>query len=156
MPQYWLKPLGVTDPPTPMPNDWTAEYSPDSFDLRTGPATSRQPPQMGRGDRVLFHAVIHVRLFAEAEILGNPDWRRDPVWDLRWPWVYPCRVDVWMPRIEEGIRTPDVAPKRALGRIQRGGDFASLSREEHGEMLGALLAQPGVMKRGEAAPSPSG
>lgn len=147
MPQYWLKPLGVTDPPTPMPNSWTAEYSPDAFDLRTGPATSRQPPQMGRGDRVLFHAVIHVRLFAEAEILGNPDWKRDPVWDLRWPWVYPTQVDAWVPQIEEGVRTTDVAPKRALGRIQRGGDFAPLSRQEYEEMLEALLACPNVTRR---------
>jgi hypothetical protein len=23
MPQYWLKPLGVTQPHTPMPNAWT-------------------------------------------------------------------------------------------------------------------------------------
>ena len=147
MPQFWLKPLGVTDPPHPMPNDWTEEFSPDSFALRTGPATQRKPPQMGRGDRVLFHAVIHVRLFAEAEILGNPDWKRDPVWDLRWPWVYPARVDVWLPRIDEGVPTPDVAPKRAMGRIQRGGDFAALSREEYEEMREALLAQPGVKQR---------
>jgi hypothetical protein len=40
---------------------------------------------MGRGHLVLFHAVIHVRLFAAAEILDNPQWKRHPVWDLRWP-----------------------------------------------------------------------
>lgn len=148
MPQYWLKPLGVTDPPTPMPNDWTEEFSVDEFDLRTGPATQRQPPQMGPGDRVLFHAVIHVRLFAEAEILWRPEWKRDPVWDLRWPWVYPCRVDVWVPRIDEGVPTPEIAPKRAFGRIQRGGDFAKLTHDEYQEMLDALLVQPHVKRRG--------
>lgn len=130
-----------------MPNDWTADYSLDPFELRTGPATSRQPPQMGRGDRVLFHAVIHVRLFGEAEILDNPTWKRDPVWGLRWPWVYPCRVHTWIPLIEQGIHTSDIAPKRAMGRIQAGGDFASLLPHEHDEMLDALLAQPTVQRR---------
>jgi hypothetical protein len=147
MPQYWLKPLGISDPPMPMPNDWTAEHSPDAFDLRTGPATSRQPPQMGRGDRVVFHAVIHVRVFAEAEILWRPEWKEDPVWGLRWPWVYPCRVELWVPLIEQGILTREVVPKRALGRIQRGGDFARLSADEYRKVTEALRAQPTAISR---------
>jgi len=47
MPQYWLKPLGVTNPRAPMPNDWTCGVDLDSFDLITGPAIERRPPQMG-------------------------------------------------------------------------------------------------------------
>jgi hypothetical protein len=147
VPQFWLKPLGVTEPRAPMPNAWTSGAALDSFDFMTGPATPRQPPQMGRGDRVLFHAVIHVRVFAEGEILDNPRWERNPTWDLRWPWVYPCRVDAWVPLIDQGPSSPDIAPARALGRIQAGGDFASLSRAEHQAMLAALLAQPDVQKR---------
>lgn len=130
-----------------MPNDWTAHRNLDHFDLRTGPATHRKPPQMGRGDRVLFHAVIHVRLFAEAEIVGNPDWKRDPKWDLRWPWVYPCRVDVWVPLVEQGLSSSAVVPGRAFKRIQAGGDFAKLSSDEYEELLNALLRQPGVRQR---------
>jgi hypothetical protein len=133
-----------------MKNDWTVDRSLDSFDLMTGPATPRQPPQMGRGDRVLLHAVIHVRLFAEGEILDNPRWQRDPVWGLRWPWVYPLRVDVWVPLIEQGVQTTELAPDRALGRIQRGGDFAPLSPSEYGDMLAALLAAPDAQRRDEA------
>jgi hypothetical protein len=147
MPQYWLKPLGVTDPPTAMPNDWTAGQDLGHFDLRTGPATHRRPPQMGRGDRVLFHAVIHVQLFAEAEIIGNPSWRKDPEWGLRWPWVYPSRVDAWVPLIEQGLPSSEVVPKRAFKRIQAGGDFAKLSADEHRTLLNALLVQPHVRRR---------
>lgn len=147
MPQYWLKPLGVTQPPAPMEDDWTAASDLDEFQLRTGPATHRQPPQMGRGDHILFHAVIHVRLFAEAEILGNPKWKRDPQWGLRWPWVYPCRVDTWVPLIQDGVPTQQVVPKRALGRIQRGGDFASLRKEEYEAALNKLRACPTVQVR---------
>ena len=79
---------------------------------------------MGRGDLVLFHAVIHVRLFAAAAILDNPQWKRHPRWEFRWPWVYPCRVDVWVPLIEGGPRTTEIAPKRAVGRLQAGADFS--------------------------------
>lgn len=147
MPQYWLKPLGISDPPTPMPNDWTAEHCVDQFELRTGPATPRKPPQMGPGDRFLFHAVIHVRVFAEGEITGTPSWKKDPEWGLRWPWVYPCRIDTWVPLIEQGLPSSEVVPKRAFRRIQAGGDFAKLSVEEYAELLDALLAQPDVRQR---------
>lgn len=138
MPAYWLKPLGVTEPPSPMANDWTSNVDLSCFQLRTGPATHTKPPQMGPHDRVLFHAVIHVRLFAEAEIIGPPSWKKDPVWGLRWPWVYPCRVDTWVPLIEQGLYTTDVAPKKAMGRIQLGGDFAQLSKDEHEALLRKL------------------
>lgn len=147
MPQYWLKPLGISEPPTPMPDNWLAEYSTDHFSLRTGPAKYDKYPQMGRGDRVLLHAVIHARVFAEAEILDKPEWEKDPVWNLRWPWVYPCRVDTWVPLIKQGPVTSEVAPKRALGKIQLGGDYAKLSREDYEEVLSALEAVPSVENR---------
>lgn len=147
MPAYWLKPLGVTNPPSPMPNDWTADVDLSAFQLRTGPATHRKPPQMGPKDRVLFHAVIHVRLFAAAEIIGPPSLKKDPVWGLRWPWVYPCRVDPWVPLIEQGLHTREVAPKKALGRIQLGGDFAQISKGEYEQMLQAFLELPHARSR---------
>jgi len=147
MPQYWLKPLGVTEPHAPMPNDWTRDADLDRFDLITGPATHRKPPQMGRGDLVLFHAVIHVRLFAAAEILDNPQWKRHPVWELRWPWVYPCRVDVWVPLIEDGPRTTEIAPKKVIGRLQTGADFAKLTLPEYEALLDELRARPTVQDR---------
>jgi hypothetical protein len=130
-----------------MPNDWTIGRDLHEYDLMTGPATPRKPPQMGKGDLVLFHAVIHVRLFAAAEILGNPDWRRNPKWGLRWPGVYPCRVDICVPLIEDGVRTTGVAPKRAVGRLQAGADFAKLSQAEYEGLRDRLLEQPTVRRR---------
>ena len=147
MPQYWIKPLGVTEPYDPMPNDWTVDADLGSFDLTTGPATPRQPPQMGRGDLVIFHGVGYARVFAAGELLGNPKWHKDPVYGERWPWLYPCRVDLWVPLIEDGPRTADVAPRRALGRIQAGGDFAPLTREEYETVLAALTAVPTAGQR---------
>ena len=75
-----------------MPDYWTDEVELDPFELMTVPAKIQNPPQMGRGDRVIFHAVIHVRLFGFGEILGNPKFIRDTKWAQRWPWIYPCRV----------------------------------------------------------------
>ena len=102
---------------------------------------------MGRGDLVLFHAAIYERVFAQAEILANPRWQRDSVYGLRWPWLYPCRVDTWVPKIEQGPRTSEVAPKKALGRLQAGGDFARLSLDEYESVLGALIAVQGARRR---------
>jgi hypothetical protein len=147
VPQYWLKPLGVAQPHAPVPNAWTVDADLDEFPLITGPATQRQPPQMGRGDLVLFHAVIHVCLFAAAEILDNPQWKKHSVWGLRWPWAYPCRVHTWVSVVERGPRTTEIAPKKAIGRIQSGSDFAKLSQNEYQRLLDALLAQPTVQRR---------
>jgi len=130
-----------------MPNDWAAGADLSHFHFRTGPTTHTKPPQMGPHDRVLFHAVIHVRIFAEAEILAAPEWKRDPDWGLRWPWVYPCRVDTWVPLIEQGLYTTDVAPKKAFGRIKRGGDFAQLSVEEYESILAGLGDLPPARRR---------
>lgn len=146
MPQYWLKPLGVSDPPDPMPNDWTVSEDLGNFTLATGPKT-KYPPQMGRGDRVLFHAVIHGRVFAAGEILDNPRPYRDHVYGSRWPWQYPCRVDLWVPLIEQGPVTSEVAPRKAVGRIQAGGDFARLSRDDYDAIADALAAVPYATRR---------
>jgi hypothetical protein len=48
MQQYWIKPLGVTDPPDLVPNDWLGgRPAPESFEFMTGPGTPRKPPPIG-------------------------------------------------------------------------------------------------------------
>jgi hypothetical protein len=42
----------------------------DDFELTTSPAKIQNLPQMGRGDRVVFYAVIHSRVFVE----GGGEW----------------------------------------------------------------------------------
>ena len=145
MPQHWLKPLGTTQPqPDPVSDDWTSKRGLEDFELTTGPATIKKPPKMGRGDRVLLHAVIHSRIFAEGEVLGNPSWQPTRTGGERWPWVYPCRIDVWVPLVKDGPITADVAPKKALGRIQAGGEYALLTKADYDMILAALLAAPTV------------
>jgi hypothetical protein len=108
---------------------------------------TKNPPQMGRGDLVLLHAVIHARVFAAGEILGNPRWEPHRQGGDRWPYVYPCRIDVWVPLVNDGPRTPDIAPKKALGRIQLGAPYAPLTTDEYKKILDALLASPTVHTR---------
>lgn len=156
MPQYWLKPFGTTEPPRRVEPNWTVGADLDNLLIITGPATARKPPQMGGGDKILFHAVGHVRLYAAGELTGSP--RYDPKfseWGDRFPWIYPVRVDVWVPNVLDGPRTTDVAPKRAMGHLQTGGPYAALTREQYEALVQELLTVPTVMRRenGERPPA---
>ena len=148
MPQHWLKPLGVSNPPAPLPDDWTAGMNLEIYPLTSGPNKPR-PPQMGRGDLVLFHAVGHGRIFAAGKLLKNPVRHVHPKWGERWPWLYECRVDVWVPLIQQGIRSGDWAPKKAINRIRAGGEFALLTPEEYRTILDALANQSAACSRPE-------
>jgi hypothetical protein len=125
-----------------MPDHWTERFTLDPFPLMSGPAEAETPPQLARGDRVLFHAVGYARLFAVGQVVGDPKFTPNSKWAPRWPWIYVCRVDAWVPRILEGPRSMIVAPKRAMGRIQRGGQYARLTAEEYEACLANLLACP--------------
>lgn len=151
MPQYWLKPLGTLEPRNLVDDDWIPERGFDDYELTTGPATPRQRPKMGRGDRVLLHAVGESRVFAEGEILGNPTYepsRRD---GDRWPYVYPFRIDVWVPLVSDGPKTGDLAAK-AMGRIQWGAAYAPLERDDYTTILDALMACATVQRRPSLEP----
>lgn len=130
-----------------MPEHWAQDYDLPSFDLITGPATINKPPQMGKGDRVLLHAVIHVKLIAEGEILGNPIWKPHLRWGERFPWVYACRLDMWVPSASDGVHTPDFAPQKAIGYIQTGAAFAKLTKDEYEVLVDALASCP-TLRRG--------
>ena len=147
MPQYWLKPLGTTQPWDPVDDDWASERGFDDFELTTGPVTPKVRPKMGPRDRVLLHAVGESRIFAEGEIVGPADHQPQRVGGDRWPYVYPFRVDAWVPLVKDGPRTPDVAPKDALGRIQHGAPYAPLVRSEYEAALQALESSPTAHKR---------
>jgi hypothetical protein len=96
-----------------------------------------------------LHAVIHSRVFAEGEILGNPRWQPNLPGGDRWPWVYPCRIDAWVPLVKDGPRTADIAPKKALGRVQQGGEYALLNKSQYEAILNALLASPSAHTRAQ-------
>jgi hypothetical protein len=148
MPQFWLKPFGTTEPPRRVDPNWTVGVDLDELMIITGPATARKPPKMGAGDKILFHAVGHVRLYAAGELSGSPDY--DPKfseWGERFPWVYPVRVEIWIPNVLDGPRTTHVAPRRAMGHLQTGGPYASLTRQQYEMLVQELLKAPTVRRR---------
>jgi len=147
MPQYWLKPFGTSDPPRYVEAEWIGESDLSSYEIISGPATPRKPPQMGRGDLVLFHAVGHVRLYAAGEILETAHWKPHPYWGSRFPWAYPVRVDVWVPNVFDGPRTTEVAPKKIVGRLQAGAPYARLTKEEYETLLQELARSPKAQTR---------
>ncbi len=142
MPQYWLKPLGTMQPYDPVDDDWASERGLHDFELTTGPATPKTRPQIGPHDRVLLHAVGESRVFAEGEILGPAIYEPHRPGGDRWPYVYPCRIDLWVSLVKQGPRTADFAPKKALGRIQRGAAYAPLTHQEYEQVFDALRSRP--------------
>jgi hypothetical protein len=147
VPQHWIKPFGTSNPRRLVPDHWTERFRLDPFPLMSGPARAETPPQIAAGDRVLFHAVGYARLFAVAEVLGDPKFSTTSKWAPRWPWTYECRVDAWVPRISDGPRSMDVAAKRAMGRIQRGAQYARLTADQYEECVASLLACPTLERR---------
>lgn len=139
MAQYWLKSLAAGQPGAGE-DDWLAQRGLEDFELASGPAMREKQPLMASGDRVLLHAPLQSRVFAEGEILGAPSWQPGRPGSERWPWVYPCRIEVWVPLVKDGPQTADVAPKGALSRLEGGGGYAPLSKPEHAAILRELLS----------------
>jgi hypothetical protein len=137
----WLKSFG--DSKRPIRSDWTNEFLRDPvqpLELMTGPSDTQ--PTMRPGDRFVLHAVGHGRVFAEGRIESGPVWApdRDTRWDpKRWPWIYTCRLEIWVPIVDRGPRTWDYA-SRVKGQIQFGRPYAELTRAEHESLVAALSA----------------
>lgn len=152
MPQYWLKPLGTSEPPDYVGDDWIPDLGFDPFDpfeLTAGPASLKDPPKMGRGDNVLLHAAGESRVFAQGEILGKAHHDPNRLGGDRWPWAYPFRIEAWVPRVSDGPKTSDFA-KKPVGRIQWGTAYVDLTRAEYAALLDALTARPTFQLRPES------
>jgi hypothetical protein len=81
-------------------------------------------------------------------LIGTPDY--DPKfseWGDRFPWVYPVRVDVWVPNVLDGLHTTDVAPAAAVGHLQSGGPYAGLTRAQYESLVEELVKLPAVKQR---------
>ncbi|MHB8694338.1 MAG: hypothetical protein ACYDHH_24120 [Solirubrobacteraceae bacterium] len=150
MPSAWLKSFG--DSKRPIRNDWTNEFLRDPvqlLELMTGPAERATKPVMRPGDQFVLHAVGHGHVFAEGRIESGPTWApaRESRWDpKRWPWIYACRVDTWVPLVDRGPRTW-VYAERVKGQIQFGRPYAELTRAEHESLVAALRTSRTARKR---------
>jgi hypothetical protein len=147
VPHAWLKSFG--DSKRPIRNDWTNEFLRDPLVLMTGPSAHHTKPTMCPGDRFVLHAVGHGHVFAEGLIQSGPRWDpdRETRWDpKRWPWIYECQVDTWVPLVDRGPRTWDFAA-RVKGQIQFGRSYVELTRDEHERLVAAISAARTAVKR---------
>ena len=106
----WLKALGHAG--GPLPARWLEDGSLGSL-RRTG---FPRRPRMAPGDRLVLYASVWRRVFALAEVVGEPRERDHP----RWPWVV---------RVEPLLVIPDLdaaPPVLAIGVFPR-----SMSQQSH-------------------------
>jgi hypothetical protein len=148
MPKIWLKAFG--DSKEPIRRDWVNEFLRDpteALELMTGPSSRSTKPAMRPGDSFVLHAVGHGNVFAAGQIESGPRWSPDRIsrWDpSRWPWVYSCRVETWVPRVLAGPHTWDYV-SRVKGQIQFGSPYAELNQGEYDALISALSASRSVL-----------
>ncbi len=71
---------------------------------------------MAPGDRLVLYASVWRRVFAAAEVLGEPETREHP----RWPWVVPIETLLLVPVLDAA------PPVEAIGVAAR-----SMSQQSH-------------------------
>jgi hypothetical protein len=59
----------------------------------------------------------------------------------------PVPVDVWVPLIDDGPKTTEIAPRKVIGRLQTGAYFAKVTPHEYEALLDELRARPTAQER---------
>jgi hypothetical protein len=109
MPGYWLKAVGHAR--GPLPEDWI-----DSRAALLRSTGFPRRPRMRPGDRLVLYASVWRRVFALAEVLGEPERREHP----RWPWTVPIETLLVVPVLDAA------PPVEAIGVAAR-----SMSQQSH-------------------------
>ncbi len=106
---YWLKAIGHARGPLAV--DWL-EQRPELL-RRTG---FPRRPRMAPGDRLVLYASVWRRVFALAQVTGEPERREHP----RWPWTVPIETLLLVPALDTA------PPVEAIGVAAR-----SMSQQSH-------------------------
>ena len=109
MPEYWLKAVGHAR--GPLPEDWI-----DSRAALLRSTGFPRRPRMRPGDRLVLYASVWRRVFALAEVLGEPERREHP----RWPWTVAIETLLVVPVLDAA------PPVEAIGVAAR-----SMSQHSH-------------------------
>jgi hypothetical protein len=115
--QHWLKALGHAR--GPLPDAWLEDERGPVRLTRTG---FPRRPRMAPGDRLVLYASIWRRVFAIAEVVGEPTDAAPPggTRSARWPWWVPIETLLAVPRLE------NAPPLEVLGVPAR-----SMSQQSH-------------------------
>jgi hypothetical protein len=106
---YWLKAIGHAR--GPLAEHWIEERA--ELLRRTG---FPRRPRIAPGDRLVLYASVWRRVFALAEVLGEPERREHP----RWPWTLPIETLLVIPVLDAA------PPVEAMGVAAR-----SMSQQSH-------------------------
>ena len=109
MTSYWLKAVGHAR--GPLPEHWLDGRA--ELLRRTG---FPRRPRMAVGDRLVLYASVWRRVFAIAEVVGEPEPREHP----RWPWIVPIETLLVVPVLDAA------PPVEAIGVAAR-----SMSQQSH-------------------------
>jgi len=106
---YWLKAIGHAR--GPLAERWIEERA----ELLRHTGFPRRP-RIAPGDRLVLYASVWRRVFALAEVLGEPERREHP----RWPWTLPIETLLVIPVLDAA------PPVEAMGVAAR-----SMSQQSH-------------------------
>jgi hypothetical protein len=106
---YWLKAIGHAR--GPLAADWLDTRA--ELLRRTG---FPRRPRIAPGDRLVLYASVWRRVFALAEVTGEPEPREHP----RWPWTVPMETLLLVPVLDAA------PPVEAIGVAAR-----SMSQQSH-------------------------
>jgi hypothetical protein len=109
VPGYWLKAIGHAR--GPLAEDWIETRA--ELLRRTG---FPRRPRMAPGDRLVLYASVWRRVFAIAEVVGEPEERDHP----RWPWTVAIETLLVVPVLDAA------PPVEAIGVAAR-----SMSQQSH-------------------------
>lgn len=99
----WLKLVGSSD--WTLSEQWTIESKDLLREIRFG--TAHPPSAISRGDRLVYHAVVHQRIVAIVEVLDD-EARLDPTppeWAKRWPLIRRVRPLIKVRRLSQSPPT---------------------------------------------------
>jgi hypothetical protein len=109
LPGYWLKAIGHAR--GPLPERWLDERA--ELLRRTG---FPRRPRIAVGDRLVLYASVWRRVFALADVVGDPQPREHP----RWPWTIEIETLLLVPVLDAA------PPVESIGVAAR-----SMSQQSH-------------------------
>ena len=121
---YWLKAIGHAR--GPLPEDWIEARA---ALLRSTGFPRR--PRMEPGDRLVLYASVWRRVFALAEVVGEPRERDHP----RWPWVVDIETLLLVPVLDAA---PPVEAMGVAARSMSQQSHIRLSDEHYGRAIGVM------------------
>jgi len=126
VPAYWLKAIGHAR--GPLAQDWI-EGHPELL-RRTG---FPRRPRIAPGDRLVLYASVWRRVFALAEVTGEPERREHP----RWPWTLEIETLLVVPVLDAA---PPVEAIGVAARSMSQHSHISITAEHYGRAVEALAS----------------